>query len=429
MRLTLAAAVLAMGTSGQALPVTRLAGASGQTASGVSQSAPQAPAPAAQLPPLAPTQIDPRNATLDSPRTISLSYLEPTPIRDVLQLLVYGTSFTIALDADVTGNFVGDLKHLTLRESLTTLLKPLGLDFDVQGTVITVSRHRVETRAYELDVLNVRRALQRVSGPSDGSATVTSTVNADDVFDEIADGVTMLLSDAGRVHVDRRAGLAQVTDYPERLDRVGLYIETLHERSSRQVHLEAQVLEITLKDAASVNWAAVREKLGVPGSAPEAGIGMDPAAVRAALADQGDIRDIAAPDVTTLNNEPAILHAGTPGVSTLTLTVVPQISSDGIIQLSIAPAFEERTGDNVSGTKRPAMRVAESDTIVRVADGYTALVVPGLSRPQDLALKSQARSWSAMFSAPPKVTGHAVLIVLLRATIVGAGSVGVGSKR
>jgi type II secretory pathway component GspD/PulD (secretin) len=163
--------------------------------------------------------------------------------------------------------------------------------------------------------------------------------------------------------------------------------------------------------------------------APEAGIDVDPAALRAALAAQGDIRDVAAPDVTTLNNEPAIVHAGTSGVSTLTLTVVPQISSDGVIQLSISPAFEERASEKGSGKKNPATRVAESDTVVRVADGHTALVVPGLSRALDITVKSQTRSWGAMFSAPPRITGHAVLIVLLRATIVGPGSFGVGRRQ
>ena len=89
----------------------------------------------------------------------------------------------------------------------------------------------------------------------------------------------------------------------------------------------------------------MRERLGLGADAPDAGLAADPAALRAALLAQGDVRALWAPDVTTLNNEPAMVRVATPGGTSLTMTVVPQISADGIVQLSVAHAWEEHAGE------------------------------------------------------------------------------------
>ena len=387
--------------------------------------------PGGQLPPLPATQIDPRDAaaSLDRQSGLSLSFDEPMPIGEVLRLLVEGTPFSLSIDPDATGTFRGELKRLTLRDALTTLLTPLGLDFEIQGTIIRVMRHRAETRQYDLNLLNVQRGMQRTAANGDGTATISTTVNADDVFAGITEGVKSLLSETGRVHIDPRSGLALVSDFPERLDRVGLYVETLQSRSARQVRLEARVFEVTLREAPSIDWGLVRDKLGLPRNAPDAGIAADPLALRTALAAQGEIADLWAPEVTTLNNEPAMVHISTPGSSSLTMTVLPQISADGIVQLSISHAWDEHDGDQKQGFLKstPLMRVSGSDTVTRVMDGNTVLI-SGLLRPKDIATKA-ATGMSAMFGVSQKQKGHAELVVLLRPTVVRAGTFTAGSRQ
>ena len=262
---TLAAAVLLLVAQG--MPVTRLAdGVPGQ-------GAPPAAQPARPGMPV--TQVDPgaAGATLDSPRRLSLTFSEPRPVQEVLRLLVSGTPFSLALDPDVTGTFRGELKQLTLRDALTTLLAPLGAEFEVHGTVLRITRNRAETRAFDVNLPAVQRGLTRTIGGS--GAAITTTVAAEDVFASVGDGVRALLSPSGTVHVDRRAGLVQVTDYPERLDRVAQYLEALQVRSNRQVRLQARVFEITLKDVAAIDWRAIRQKLGMPPDGPAAGLAAD----------------------------------------------------------------------------------------------------------------------------------------------------------
>jgi type II secretory pathway component GspD/PulD (secretin) len=307
-------------------------------------------------------------------------------------------------------------------------LTPLGLDFTLEKTVIHITHHRTETREFDLNVLNVRRALQRTTGPASGdplaggaAVTLTSTAEADDVFGAIGEGVQALLSKAGRVHIDRRAGLATVTDYPECLDRVALYLETLNTNSSREVRLQVEAYDVTLNASASIDWRAVREKLGVQPDTPMAGLAGDPAALRAALAAQGDLRMLWSPEVTTVNNEPALMRIDTPGVATITLTVVPQISADGIVQLAVSHTWEEHAGEHKEGFEKstPIRTVSQADAVTRLTSGSTMLLT-GLIRP--VRSPSPAIGTAAPFGTPPKPDGYAELVVLVRPTIVTAGT-------
>jgi len=423
LRLLLAAIVLVAQAPPPDMPVTRLSGgAQGGTAS--QTSAPQLPA-TGQLPPLPVTQIDPKVTTLDSATRLSLTFSEPRPLDEVLALLVAGTPFSLSIDPDATGSFRGELKQLTLREAFATVLTPLGLEFRVQGTVLRVVRHQSETRLFDLNLLNVQRGSHRLAG--DSNTSISTVAPADDVFNGIAEGVQSLLSATGKVHVDRRSGLAQVSDFAERLDRVAIYIDTLHQRSGRQVRLQAQVFEVVLKDGPSIDWRLVREKLGLPRGAPDAGLAADPAALRRALEVQGDVRPLWAPDVTTLNNEPAMVRVATPGGTSLTMTVVPQISADGIVQLSISHAWEAHAGEHKVGFLKstPIRRVTEADTVTRVMDGNTAMIA-GLLRPEQVSSGTSGRS--IFGSQAQKKPGHAELVVLLRPTVVTPGVFSAGGQ-
>jgi hypothetical protein len=403
-----AALLLGLAGPGQDMPVTKLSG-------GPAQAPPSAqPRRGDQLPPLPVSRIDPADVTLDSPRRLTLTFAEPRPIDEVLALLTTGTPFSIAIDADASGAFRGELKQLTLREALSTVLGPLGLDFRVQGTVIRVRRRQTETRLFDLNLLNAQRGLSRSAGTA--GAALSTGVPPDDVMGSVVEGVKSLLSGGGTVHVDARAGLLQVTDFADRLDRVALYVETLHERSGRQVRLQAQAYEVTLRDASAIDWRAVRDRLGLPRDAPEAGIAADPAALRAALAAQGDVRVLWAPDVTVINSEPALLRIATQGSTSLTMTIVPQISADGFVQMSVSHAWETPAseGHDRSSRTTPGSRVMETDTVMRVADGRSA-VIAGLLRPVPPASAKERG-------------GLAELVVLVRPTVVAALATGAGGR-
>ena len=280
---------------------------------------------------------------------------QPVAVQDVLLLLVRGTSLSIVPDPSIGGMFIGDLKNVTVRQALGLILQPFGFDYGVEGAFIRVFKREQETRLYDVSFLAAERTGSASVG-SDPSATNgarVATLTRTDVFADIAKGIPTILSDKGTFNFDRKAGLVQVTDFRERLDRVGAYLDAVQDRVQRQVQVEMRVLEVELADekAVALDWSTLRNA-------------RDMDRVLAALNAQGKITTLATPRLTMLNNE-----AGVVKIDALTLSVTPEISSDSIVTLSLSPALA-------------APQALATDMVARVADGET-IVIAGLGRERE----------------------------------------------
>jgi MSHA biogenesis protein MshL len=429
------------------VPVTRLDGGTASSPAQVPE--PQAPVAPAPLPI---SQIDDASRTpLDGAATVSLSIAHPMPLRDMLRLLVAGTALSIVFDDGVDGAFEGDLRGLTMRQALEAVLFPRALDYDVRGSLVRVFPRRVETRLFDVNYVNVRRTWQRTvrsatGVPGGGDDTRAVAVGESDALGELERGVRALLSDGGRMHLDRHAGLVQVTDFADRLDRVALYVEAAEGRASRQVRIEARIFEVTLNPSVStLDWRAALARAGPAARREPASAGIrvtDFAALMHAIAEQGTVRTIAAPTVTAMHNEPAVMRIGTQEVyfvaasqvdasgrvtdrphapasvlAGLTLTVTPQVATDGIVRLHMAPTYAQKTRDAASSGDDvvPVLRVTESDTSVRVQDGET-VVIAGLLQDRDRIVP--AVGFAGFFGAQARETVTSELVILLTPTIV-----------
>jgi len=230
------------------------------------------------------------------------------------------------------------------------------------------------------------------------------------------------MSGEGKFNLDRKAGLLQITDYSDRLDKIATYIEAVETRVLRQVLIQAKIIEIELTEqfSAGINWSTVLQNAGNAISLtqrlnPAANSGAFTMGVNIksfqglldALASQGRVNVMASPRVMAMNNEPAVMRVGTQDIYFVTtsqvdsttgailqtvvtpqtitegvvLSVTPQISGDGIIHMSISPTITERTGMATSrlGDQVPITSVRESDTLVRVHEGET-IVIAGLTQ-------------------------------------------------
>lgn len=435
------------------LPVTRLQGGGGEAA--VPPRLPQ-PRPA-DLSMLPVTQLaDRAGADLDGPRRIALSLARPMPLKDMLLLLVSGTPFSLVADDTVEGAFTGDLKDLTMRQALEAVLFPRGLDYDVEGSLIRVSAHKPETRIFTVDFVDQRRSWTRTtrgSGADGPDASVTSA-GGTDRFADLTAGVRSLLSETGRLHIDRSAGLVQVTDFTERVERVGVYLEAVQARALRQVRIEARVFEVTLKDAAAigVDWRAAGARARVAGD-PTRPSGMtagDAASLMRAVAEQGTVTMIASPQIVAMNNETALMRVGTRAayfeadapagaggrapspvhrtlLEGLTLIVTAQLAGDGAVQLSVAPSYSEKSGEVKSEAgSYPLMRVSEADTVLRVQDGDT-VVLAGFLR--DRASTRPGVGLAKYFGAESHETVKAELVILLTPTVLPPGTGTAAARR
>jgi MSHA biogenesis protein MshL len=256
------------------------------------------------------------------------------------------------------------------------------------------------------------------SNSQGGSAQVTG-VDAGDIFSDLAVGVQTLMSPGGKFNMDKKAAMLQVTDYPDRLDQVQLYLDAVHNRATRQVQIQAKVIEVVLNEefSAGINWNLVVRRAGdavsvtqrvAPTTSGTVTVGLhikDFTGLLNALATQGKVNVMSSPTVNALNNEPAIMRVGTQDVFFKTtaqtdsvtgrilqttvepqaitegvvLSVTPQISGDGMINMSISPSLTERTGEATSrfGDTVPILSVRETDTLVRVHENET-IVIAGL---------------------------------------------------
>jgi type II secretory pathway component GspD/PulD (secretin) len=312
------------------------------------------------------TQLDEHTLAADlANRTFTLTFAQPVPVRELLLLLVRGTNLSIVPDPSISGTFIGELKNVTVRQALSLILPPLGLQYSGDGSFIRVFARAPETRIFDVNYAATERTSTTTVGGDNGGrsiATVSSSTKAD-VFADLDNGIRTMLSEHGAFNIDRRAGLLQVTDFPERLERVSVYLDAVHGRVLRQVEIEARIIEVELNDekAAGIDWSAVAAgQVGelVSGQRPPVRRSLtglrvtDVTRLLASLAAQGKVYELAQPRLLTLNNEPAIMRT-----DSLTLSVTPQIAAEAIT-LSLTPIVK-------------ASSVAESDVIARMVDGET----------------------------------------------------------
>jgi type II secretory pathway component GspD/PulD (secretin) len=375
----------------------------------------------APLPTLPLTQLDDRarSAAFDN-QTLSLTFSQPVPVRELLLQIVANTPLSIVADPFITESFIGDLKNVTVRQALDLVLPPFGLDYAVDGTFVRVFRRDAETQIFEIAAVAISRTGRSEVGgaAADGSFARVSSEATSDAFGDTVRGVQALLSPRGAVTIDRRAGVLQVTDVRDRLDRVAAYLDAVHERALRQVQIDARVVEVELSTAGAraLDWTALAQG-GVANPAPGArplvnGLRVSNVArFLDALAAQGTVTTVAAPRVLALNNEPAVVRE-----AAFTLGVTARVGSDRSILLAMSPIV--RLAEPAASGVPAVTHFGETDTLARVADGET-LVVGGFGRDRETREQKTGSPSGGWFGRTTVVTRTRVeVLMLLTPTIV-----------
>ena len=102
------------------------------------------------------------------------------------------------------------------------------------------------------------------TGGIGGSQASVSGTDSGDVFEELQAGVETLLSGAGRLNLDRKAGLLQVTDYPATSTGSRSTSRPYETRALRQVRIVAKILEVELREefSAGIDWTLILKNAG-----------------------------------------------------------------------------------------------------------------------------------------------------------------------
>lgn len=241
--------------------------------------------------------------------------------------------------------------------------------------------------------------------------------------------------------INKSTGVIWVADYPLNLNKVALFLETIEGSSQRQVTIQAKIMEVILSDEhkTGINWKVIEglprsinlswgltDRAGTTGFPGGAGATATPGVFKIkpfggiftvgslgtevalsdivqAIAEQGDVKILSSPTISTLNNQKAIIRVGNQDVFFITgavasqntvtqtvqpmtidvgiiLDVTPQIAEDGTIIMTIHPSITEKTGEKATPdgkTTFPLLSVRETDTTVRVKDNQT-IIIAGL---------------------------------------------------
>jgi MSHA biogenesis protein MshL len=287
----------------------------------------------------------------------------------------------VMVQPDVSTRLTLTLHKVTLQETLQAVRELYGLDSRGVGDGFMVLAAKPQTRVFQLNYLDLHRtgvSNTRVSsgqitqanatpsgsagastaaaggGSDELSGTSVMTHNDSDFWKGIEADIKLLVGgDAGSVVVNRQSGVIVVRGMPTQLRDVTTYLQKTQTTVTRQVILEAKIVEVELNSGfqAGINWTSLLthggQKYFVGQSSPPGGFGADPfsptggqvsvtpgipvlgqvidqlggaftMAVDAGdfngfielLSSQGNTRVLSSPRVSTLHNQKAIIKAG-----------------------------------------------------------------------------------------------------------------------
>ena len=439
---------------------------------------------------------DPLELRADEPRfDLTVDDVEATRF---FQGVVEDTPYNVVVHPEVEGRISLSLTDVSIPEIMDTAAEVYGYRIQRTDTAYLVRPAQVVSRLYHLDYLNVDRdgesGTRVTSGEitaEDGNGLIGSrveTVSESHLWGRIEETVEGMLAgdhEDAAVVASPAAGTLAVRATPAGLRQVDAFVERLQGSLNRQVILEARIVEVELDDAVRAGLDMLEAEGTDSGRVVEgefsptggAGVGGDEAfgitllregtfeGVLNALQARGDLQVLSSPRVSTLNNQKAVIKAGTdefyqtdlnisrqtvdnqrvaeiepdfePFFSGIALDVTPQVDADGWVTLHVQPSVTEvqdvaRSVDVGGEVGQIDFRLAQSDvrqsdSIVRARDGEM-IVIGGLIEERDeertarVPLLGHIPLLGALFTHQRVESQEYELVILLRPHVVDEGT-------
>jgi MSHA biogenesis protein MshL len=216
--------------------------------------------------------------------------VDDAPAAAFFQGLVAGSQLNMLVHPDVKGRVTLHLKQVTIAEALEATRDMYGYDYKKMSHGYMILPAAVQTRVFQLNYLDMQRSgvsRTRVSsgqvtqgtsaepdGGSSGSTdektqtssttgTAVLTRNDSDFWKGIELNIIALAGgDEKNVVVNRQSGVLVVRAFPAQLHAVEEYLRKTQSTITRQVILEAKVVEVELNDGfqTGINWTALVTK-------------------------------------------------------------------------------------------------------------------------------------------------------------------------
>ncbi len=339
--------------------------------------------------------------------------LKDADIKDVFRTISQLTGLNIVIDPDVHGTVTVQLEDVPWDQALDLILKQNSLGYVLENNIMRIATTS-KLQAEEGDRARLAEARQ--------AAEPTRTVIKKLSYSKAAEIVPVLqsvMSKRGAIVVDQRTNTLIIRETPTYLPAVLQLIDNL-DTATPQVVIESRIVETTksLGRSLGINWQVQGKAANETGNTTNlifpssikgglnVGLGNGPTVASLVLGNilntfnldmaltaaenQGLLKIISSPKVTSLTNTPALIQSGvqipvqttvnnTTTViyvdATLKLDVTPQITAEGTILLTVnvmkrepAVALNLALGQNVPLTIR------EYRGQVLVKDGGTTVI-------------------------------------------------------
>ncbi|MGB3725788.1 MAG: pilus (MSHA type) biogenesis protein MshL [Glaciecola sp.] len=432
--------------------------------------------------------------------------------------LVKDTPFSVAIHPEVAGSISLNLKQVTLEQVFSLITDIYGYHIEKFDTIYRVFPSGLRTETFTVNYLMMQRdgntqtsiisggvsqtannntnqnnnnftgnsanSSSFSNGNSNSNGTSISTTSKTNFWENLEKSLTSMLGESeGRsVLVSPQAGLVTVKALPSELKTIREFLQTSEDNLTRQVIIEARILEVSLNDEfqQGIDWTQITKNVGstnltyassggllsnsissaLGGVASLSFSNQDFSGVLNLLDTQGNVQVLSSPRVTAVNNQKAVIKVGddeyfvteissqntitstttsvipsielTPFFSGIALDVTPQIDKSGSILLHIHPSvIETEEQEKVVTLNQEQIvlplaqsTIRESDTIIRANSGEI-VVIGGLM--QSVITDETSKTpilgdiplLGKMFTNVREKETKKELIILLKPTVVG----------
>ena len=216
----------------------------------------------ALMPPL---KMDMRFGKVNSPIERFNVAVNKGKAQDVYLNLVKGTKFSVVLDPSITGTISLKLKNVTLDDVFGYIEHAYGFHYEKSDTHYIVYGKKITTKIFKVDYLNMERGGSSGTNASSGgllegtnSGVKIETNSKIDFWKNLQVQLESLIGkEEGRgITLNSQSGIIIARALPGELRLVEEYLKKIQSSITRQVILEAKLLEVDLSDGyqTGINW-------------------------------------------------------------------------------------------------------------------------------------------------------------------------------
>lgn len=402
-----------------------------------------------------------------------------------------GLNLIVDKDVDVNIPISISVEDAPLREVLDIVMNISGCYYRLSGNILHVKQF--EQKNFNIPYVHTTSSfkselggdtLSSASGESGSSqglkgdfkSSFDNPQEINNFYEQLEKNIASLMSADGKYTLNKFSGTLNVYDRKKNIDAIEEVVDRIKKHSSRQVLIEAKILEVILNDshALGVNWDVVSNSVLQTGDqlniGQTLGLGGGVAgtmsystksfsAVIDALDTSGDVNTLSNPSISVLSGQSAMISSGklvpfwekevqttqgTGGSAStsevtytrrdildgITMGVTPTIMENGKIMLNIVPVtssiedvIDFRDENGVSVATAPILNIKEAGTTIYAQDNNLVLIGGlinnSVSKQQEkVPFLSGIPYLGALFTKTVNTDEKRELVILIRLKIV-----------